>query len=143
MSDKKDEGLPLLLDASAASANPKRPAFLAKPAGAPVYHGFPLVPETEIDGWCYGAITAYQSANGRRAGDGYVQAPDGSRAGLVWEVGQREMSEIMPPEPARWGVYAVWFPKPVRNVTDLRDCFAHVLPQLRARYEQLRSQQTV
>jgi hypothetical protein len=140
MKDEKDEGLPLMLDPSAAAAEPSKPAFLSKPPGAPVYHGFPLVPETCIDGWCYGAITSYKNPKGCNVGDGYVQAPDGSRAGLVWEVGQDKMSEILPPGPGRWGVYAVWFPKPVRNVVDLRDCFAHVLPQLRTCYERLKSQ---
>lgn len=143
MSDKKQEGIPLVLDPAAQSVEASKPAFLSKPPGAPVYHGFPLIHETCFEGWCYGAITSFVSPEGRREGDGYVQAPDGARAGLVWEVGDREMVEVSAPEPGRWGVYAVWFPKPVFNVSDLRDCFLHVLPQLRARYAQLKSTGTV
>src|SRR2546426_1454543 len=131
MSDTKGESKELLLDPAAESATPGKPAFLAKPPGAPVYHGFPLVPETMLDGWCYGAITKFADPKGCLSGDGYVQAPDGSRAGLVWEVGEGEFSEICPPSLGRWGVYAVWFPRPIRGVDDLRNCFAHILPQLR------------
>jgi len=142
MSERK-QSKPLLLDPTAESADPNQPAFLSKPSGAPVYHGFPLVPETSIDGWCFGAITGFEDPNGCTYGDGFVQTPDGSRAGLVWEVGERQMSEVMPPSLGRWGVYAVWFPHPVRDVQDLRECFAYVLPQLRELYEKLKSTGTV
>src|SRR5437867_3600440 len=30
----------------------------AETDGGRVYHGFPVVPETSLDGWCHGAITA-------------------------------------------------------------------------------------
>jgi len=143
MSDTKPESTDLLIDPEAQSATPGKPAFLAKPDGAPVYHGFPLVLETMIDGWCYGAITAFADPKGCLSGDGYVQAPDGSRAGLVWEVGEGRFAEIRPPSPSRWGVYAVWFPRPIRDVGDLRDGFVHILPQLRERFERLKGGPTV
>jgi hypothetical protein len=106
------------------------PAFLARPEGAPVYHGFPLVPETETDGWVFGAITEFENPEGCEAGDGYVVAPDGRRAGLVWDVGEGETQEISPPEEGRWGVYQVYFPRPLCTVADLVEAFRHVLPSL-------------
>jgi len=130
-------GKPLRLDAGAKSASPKRPAFLARPAGAPVYHGFPLIEETRTEGWCFGAITDFLSPDselGCTYGDGYVEAPDGTRAGLVWEVGQGEIQQILPPEPGRWGVYAVWFSQPVRSVDDLLSNFRGILPALMETY---------
>lgn len=130
-------GRPLKLDLDAASKNPDLPAFLARPDGAPVYHGFPVIPETATDGWVYGAITDFLTPEGAEAGDGFVVAPDGRRAGLVWEVARGTFAEIRPPEPERWGVYAVWFPKPVRSVTDLTDCFRHILPDLKAVHARL------
>jgi hypothetical protein len=126
-----DSGKPLRLDPKARSANPAHPAFVARPPGASVYHGFPLIEATNTDGWVYGAITDFEAPEGAEAGDGYVQAPDGRRAGLVWEFGEGEFAEILPPDKDRWGVYAVWFPKPVHSVSDLTDCFRHVLPALR------------
>ena len=88
MTEKEPKSKRLVLDGNAASAPVDQPAFLSKPLGAPVYHGFPLIPETSIDGWLYGAITEFADASGCSEGDGFVQAPDGTRAGLVWDVGE-------------------------------------------------------
>ncbi len=132
-----DSGRPLRLDPKARSADPAHPAFAARPSGAPVYHGFPLIQETNTNGWVYGAITNFEAPEGHQAGDGYVQAPDGRRAGLVWEVGRGALAEILPPDTDRWGVYAVWFPRQIRNVADLTECFRHVLPQLQAVHARL------
>jgi hypothetical protein len=45
-------------DPSAVSARPGLPAFLAPPAGAPAYYGFPLLPQSEKDGFVFGVITS-------------------------------------------------------------------------------------
>lgn len=57
---KIGEGKTILQDPNAESCDPEKPAFLARPEGAPVYHGFPLVEETRTEGWCFGAITAFE-----------------------------------------------------------------------------------
>jgi hypothetical protein len=75
-------------DEDAESADPALPAFLARPPGAPVYHGFPLIDGAEADGFRLGMITDLVSEPALE-GNAYVIAPDGSRAGLV-------MSAIMP-----------------------------------------------
>ena len=130
---------PLKLDTTAASADSSLPAFLSRPVTAPVYHGFPLLPETETDGWFYGAITEFEDPEGCESGDGYVVAPDGSRAGIVWNVGQHELEMVCAPDESRWGVYEVWFPHAVKTIDDLVANFRHVLPELRRKYEQLSS----
>ena len=130
---------PLKLDASAASASPELPAFLARPKGAPVYHGFPIVPETMTDGWCFGAITEFANADGCDSGDAFVIAPDGSRAGLVWEVGEGQPVEILKADDSRWGVYAIYFPRAIHTTDDLVGCFRAVLPQLQKIYERVRN----
>jgi len=135
---KNPDGKPMLTDAAAPSADPELPAFLARPAGAPVYHGFPLVEETMTDGWCYGAITDFEDPSGCEAGDGFVVAPDGSRAGLVWSVGSFPTEAVCDPDPERWGVYAVAFSRPVCNMADLVACFRAVLPELRAIHASVR-----
>jgi hypothetical protein len=124
------DGKSLVIDANAATAGPGLPAFLARPQGAPVYHGFPLIEETRTDGWCFGAITEFAEPDGCDCGDGFVVAPDGSRAGIIWEVGEFPIEQTLPPEPGRWGVWFVPFPKPVRNVDDLVECFRFILPEL-------------
>src|SRR5262249_32920537 len=110
------------------------PGFLARPAGAPVYHGFPLVEETRTEGWCYGAITAFDNPAGCEEGDGFVVAPDGARAGLVWSVGTFPTEVVYAPTAERWGVYSIAFPHSVRHTSDLVDCFRAVLPELKVRY---------
>lgn len=123
-------GKTMLQDPTAKSQTPGEPAFLSRPEGAPVYHGFPLVEETRTDGWCFGAITAFEDPEGSDYGDGFVVAPDGSRAGLMWAVGDFPIRETLAPDERRWGVYEVAFPKLVRTVEDLVDCFRSVLPDL-------------
>jgi len=128
VNDKSPRGRPMVLDPNAQSADPELPAFLARPDGAPVYHGFPMMEETRTpDGWCFGLIT---DPDGAGYGDAFVQAPDGTRAGLVWEVGAGEISEIRAPEAERWGVYAVWLPGPIASRAELAAAFAELLPEL-------------
>jgi hypothetical protein len=134
MFDSTIEGRPILQDADSQSSDPTLPAFLAPPSDAPAYYGFPLVPETETGGWIYGAITAFEDPQGCVAGDGYVQAPDGSRAGLVWGPDEEHMEEYLAPDEDRWGVYAIRFPRPIRTVQDLVDNFRAILPDLRRKY---------
>ena len=133
------QGTQLKLDDAAAIASPDLPDFLAKPDGAHAYHRFPLVPETMTDGWCLGAITEYEDPDGCDSGDAYVVAPDGSRAGLVWDVGTGKIGEICPPDKSRWGIYQVWFKRPVRTTDDLVAAFRTVLPELQGIYYRLRS----
>ena len=102
-----------------------------------VYHGFVIVPETCTDGWCLGTITEFEDPKGCTAGDAFVIAPDGSRAGLVWEVGSEALQEILPPDAERWGVYAIWFPHAIRTVADLVAAFRAVLPQLKEKHAQV------
>ena len=142
MDDEKYFSEPLLFDEAAESANSELPAFLSRPEGTPVYHGFVLVEETRTDGWCFGAITAFVKPEGCEAGDGFVVAPDGSRAGLVWEVGAQDMQEVLSPDEERWGVYAVWFPRVVKTTEDLVFNFRHVLPGLKKKYEEIKPRES-
>ena len=129
----------IIPDETAVSTDSALPAFLAKPEGAPVYYGFPLVLESMTDGWYIGVITAYEDPDGCDSGDAYVVAPDGSRAGLVWDVGEGELTQICPPDDSRWGVYQIWFSQPVRTTDDLVVSFREVLPLLRKVHEQVKN----
>jgi hypothetical protein len=135
---KVPNGKGLVTDPAARSSEVGLPAFLARPSGTPVYYGFPLVEETRTNGWCYGAITQFEEARGCEAGDGFVVAPDGSRAGLVWSVGTFPTEAICEPDGGRWGVYSIAFPQPVRNVDDIVACFRAVLPELKAIHARVR-----
>ena len=98
------------------------------------FAGFPLVEETRTDGWCYGAITEFNEPechpSGCESGDGYVEAPDGSRTGLCWSTGTFAAKWVRPLGDQGPGLYEVAFPKPVKNLQDLVECFTSVVPQL-------------
>jgi hypothetical protein len=132
-----ENGKKILFDPNAPSADPNLPGFIARPEDAPVYHGFPVVPETATDGWIYGAITAFEGVEPQTEGDGFVIAPDGSRAGIVWATDTSDFYEIMPPDEKRWGVYGLCFPRPVTSLDDLVFDFRAILPKLKERFAQL------
>ncbi len=85
-------------------------------------------------------MTDYQyvdSDKGCTIGDGYVEGPDGSRAGLFWEYSEKIACELMEaPSKTRWGVYYVTFPIPIRNVDDLKKNFHKVLPLIKKKYQE-------
>src|SRR5438270_14102636 len=86
------QGQPLAIDSDAKSASSTEPAFVARPTGAPVYHGFIVLEDVAIDGFTLGTITDFE-AEATDSGDAFVIAPDGSRAGLVWEVSTEKYVE--------------------------------------------------
>ena len=106
-----------------------------KPAGSPVYHGYVVIPETYIDGWVLGEVTPYL---GEESGDGFVVAPDGTQASLIWELGEGDLTEIMPGTPERWGVYAVSFPKLMSTLENLVQNFHEVLPALKEAHSRVK-----
>jgi hypothetical protein len=133
------------LDEKAVSAQPELPAFLAPPAGSPAYHGFPLVEETRVEGWCFGAISDFlepDAPDGCHFGDGFVEAPDGSRAGIVWATDVTGVEEILPPKGNRWGVWSVGFSRPIQTLEDLLFNFGRMLPLLQEKYRQIKVEQT-
>jgi hypothetical protein len=89
----------------------------------------------EVEGFRLGVVTEFGPGNDD-AGDAFVMAPDGSRAGLVWEVGKAPaVSEVLGFEAERWGVWAVTFPYPMRTEADARRNLAAVAPELRERWQ--------
>ena len=132
MTNPLPQGQPAALDEAAEAKDPRLPAFLSAPVDAPVYHGFPLLAASERDGFVFGLITRPASDPPARWGDAYVIAPDGSRAGIVWQSDGDPSPVVCEPSPGRWGVYAFRFDGPVRDEGDLLRNFHAVLPQLKA-----------
>lgn len=129
-------GRPLAVDYKAESTNAELPGFLAKPSGAPVYHGFTILNDVVVDGFTLGMITDFESAECNE-GDGFVVAPDHSRAGLVWEVNdEKQFAKILPLEKDRWGVWGVSFPFKMTSRENARLNLLAILPRLRPQWEQ-------
>jgi len=138
--DDTQKGRPLAVDHKAQSASPTEPAFIARPEGAPVYHGFVVLDDVTVDGFTLGKITDWE-AEPCDSGDAFVIAPDGSRAGIVWEVyDPAYFEEIMPMEAARWGVWGVGFLLPMASRENARKNLESILPQLKSRWAEWNSQ---
>ena len=130
-----DPGRPLATDATAASTSQSLPGFLAKPLGAPVYHGFRVLNDVVVDGFTLGVITDFE-AEQTSEGDAFVIAPDDSRAGLVWEVSDgASIAMIQAETDDRWGVWAVRFPFPMTTRENARRNLAAIVPLLRTKWE--------
>jgi hypothetical protein len=106
--------------------------------GYGVYHNNPLVIETETEGFTYGEITDhfdFYEEEGCTFGDGFVQASNGTRAGIIWALSDSPyLSTCVEPEDDRWGVYNVGFAKPIKTMDDLTFNFRTVLPLIKDAY---------
>jgi hypothetical protein len=100
-----------------------------------IYHGYPVIAASECEGWFFGAISQFLENAPDISGDGFVVAPDGSRADLLWQIGSGECTEILPADSSRWGVYSVWFPKPINSLDDLIFGFRFLLPDLQKLFQ--------
>ena len=131
-------GRPLALDPLAESASQTEPAFIARPASAPVYHGFEVLSDVVVGGFTFGKITNFETEICNE-GDAFVVAPDNSRAGLVWEISDKPyFQEISPPESERWGVWGVSFPNAMTSRENVRKNLEFILPDLKKRWEEWR-----
>ena len=139
---KAPRGRPLALDPRAKSGDPDLPAFLARPEGAPVYHGFPIVDGITVDGFRLGKITDFE-AESSDVGDAFVVAPDGSRAGLVWEISKEpHFSEVCVEDSGRWGVWAVNFPFPMNSRENIQKNLEAILPPLKEKWEKWKKERS-
>lgn len=137
--DESRQGRPLAVDDSARSESPTEPAFVARPEGAPVYHGFVVLDDVKVNGFTLGKITDWESEP-CETGDAFVIAPDGSRAGLVWEVCDPPyFREVMTIEATRWGVWGVGFVLPMISRENARTNLESILPQLKSQWTEWQS----
>jgi len=136
--NKTHSGRPVAADDTAKSADADLPAFLAKPPGSPVYHGFRILSDVVVEGFALGVITDFE-AEESAAGDAFVVAPDNSRAGLVWEISDKEtFMEICPIEKDRWGVWEVSFPFQMTSREAAKMNLQRILPKLKPKWEEWR-----
>jgi hypothetical protein len=140
--DNMPKGRPLAIDSTAKSASPTEPAFLSPPEGAPGYHGFVILDDVVADGFTLGKITDFE-AGPCDEGDAFVIAPDGSRAGLVWEVcDPRYFQEVRAIEISRWGVWGGGFRLPMNSRENARRNLESILPELKLRWAAWKSRFT-
>jgi hypothetical protein len=133
---------PMVIDPGAELTDPSKPPFLAAPPGSKPYHGHPLLEETRTEGWCLGAVTdpfEPDCEGGCTTGDAFVEAPDGSRAGVVWTVDERpRFGVVCRPDRGRWGVFHFTVLAPIASMDDIREAFTAMLPALKGLYKRVR-----
>ena len=90
-----------------------------------------LIESSTKDGWSLGYIASpWPGPWPKSCGDLFVQAPDGTQAGIAWESDGPKIERISGPSESSWGVYQVQFPIPVFGEADLVRNFHEVLPLL-------------
>jgi hypothetical protein len=71
-----------------------------------------------------------------------VVAPDGSRAGIIWEVGAPVLEVSSPPDEDRWGVFHVGFARRVHDEGELVEQLREWLPEFRRRHRIWRAERS-
>ena len=119
----------------AVSASPHAPGIITPPVGMPVYYGFQVLEDVAVDRFVFGMITDFE-VEPCAEGDAFVIAPDNSRSGLVWEVGEPvSISEVLPIEATRWGVWAVTIPYEMSSRENVRRNLELIVPMLKEKWE--------
>jgi hypothetical protein len=130
----------------AVAVDPTKPPSVDRVPGSKPYFGHPVLEGTRFDGWCFGVVTDPFEADcdqGCTIGDAFVEAPDGSRAGLVWMVDDdRRFAVLSEPDSARWGVFLFAVAQPINSMAQLVDAFALMLPTFQMLHARYRSQPT-
>jgi hypothetical protein len=125
----------LHLDLSAASAGESVLAFMAPPPNSPPYYGFRL---TDISHDCFtlGLISdVLADDSAAEQGDGFIEAPDGSRAGFVWKVDAPYAFRTVEDSATRWGVWLVGLDAPWFDRGAIEASFQPIVETLRPHWE--------
>jgi len=128
------KGRPLAIDATARSASPTEPAFIAPPEGAPVYHGFCRTRRRKC-GWFH-AWQDHRLGSGALRNRRCVRDCAGRKPRrLVLEACDPPyFQETMPIEADRWGVWGVGFALPMDSHENARKNLDSILPELKLRW---------
>ena len=79
------------------------------------------------------------SDEGCTIGDAFIEGPDGTRAGITWEVGKEFLfTTIIEPDSDRWGVYFFTVIEAVNSLPDFNNNFSLMLPKIKQLYQQTR-----
>ena len=94
----------------------------------------PLLPVTEIEGFVFDTTALLPTG-----GTGFLVAPDGTRAGIQWDVAESPyIMRVEPPGQEHWGVYRVGFTTPVTTTEDLQTNLTPLLGRLKILHRRAR-----
>ena len=87
----------------------------------------PVYPTGHSDGFEMQMFVSYGDC-----GDALIIAPDGRKAGLIWETGDTSLfATSIEPDTARWGTYAATLPLPLTTDAEADAYLAALLPRLK------------
>jgi hypothetical protein len=95
------------------------------------YDKWPVIEEATSCGWRFGALMKFA---GEKWGDAFVEAPNGTRAGIIWVMREGPVKMLVAPDSERWGVYDVPFSREMQSIGDVVLNFHAVLPALQELY---------
>ena len=120
----------LYLDLTADSSDPAMLAFMSPPPGALPYHGFGVL-DIAVRGFSFGLISDFfNDPTAGAQGDGFVVAPDGSRAGLVRKLDEEYVFRTVEDTETRWGVWLAGIAEPLVDRTSAERVFAPIVAAL-------------
>lgn len=129
----------LAIDHDAPSADPGKPAFMAPPPGSGPYHGFLVLDRVSVEGFRWGAITSLGPER-LVSLDGFIVAPDESRAGAEWrKSAEPYVLTLAEPSAQRWGVWRIGFVEDIVDEASATAALRDVIGDLRLRWERWRT----
>lgn len=91
----------------------------------------------QLDGFTFRTAAPVQL----ETGGGLLFGPDGSAAGIQWELADSAfIMRVEPPNQSSWGVYRVGFTRRMKGRADLAANLQELLPKLRIIYQRIRVQ---
>jgi hypothetical protein len=89
---------------------------------------------THLDGFRFESLH-----QGQEHGSGILWGPDGSRAGIQWEVAESPyIMRIEDPAGGSWGIYRLGFTRPVASEDEVTENLRELLPKLKVLYSRIR-----
>ena len=91
----------------------------------------------EWNGFVFEAVTPLDQR--RETGAGLLRGPDGSKAGLQWELAESPyIMRLGGPAEGSWGLYRVGFTRPVASAADVAANLEPLWPKFKVLYERIR-----
>lgn len=94
-------------------------------------------PLVEWKGFVFDVVTPLDQ--GRETGAGFLQGPDGSKAGVQWELVESPyIMRLEGPVEGSWGLYRVGFTRPVGSAADVAANLEPLWPKFKVLYDRIR-----
>ena len=92
--------------------------------------------DIDIQGFSFGLISDFfNDPTASDQGDGFVVAPDGARAGIVWKLDKPYVFRMVEDTNNRWGVWLAGIDEPLIDRESAERVFTGIVTELRPHWE--------